>query len=300
MADDVLMQMEADLRRRALAAEKRHVSLGELRLFITNLRHRGFSVDVKTGAQPHQLTVGIDLGGEDYTAVSPVKHLDLPTSAMLVADLASFKVKQPATSPVKAPVETPAPAPMPQLASVPKRAAAARKDPTPTPPPAKRKAPQPVEDHITGPFSTYEQAEVIRLTAQDVSDRNIALQLNRDYNSVYNWKRSNRERLREALLPAEDAQPAPKKSDDVPALTYNQRAIDAYLNALGYVDDWSAERDLRMVLMLARGEKADRVAAELKIAPNAVLQRWKAVNTKPRDLKQQADLVAVLKMRAGV
>lgn len=90
-------------------------------------------------------------------------------------------------------------------------------------------------------------------------------------------------------------QPVPEASD-LPAW---HRAIDAGLNALGYVSPWSAALDLELVERLSRGEKLPVIALDFGIDLGAAKARWIALTPNGVSLKFQEQLLTVLRARAA-
>ncbi len=90
----------------------------------------------------------------------------------------------------------------------------------------------------------------------------------------------------------------PSTGSDAPKLSFSERAIEAHLNAVGYNDDWTAERDFLLVSKLIRGASARKVAFDLGKTRDEIRARWELLNTHIGDIDHQARLVRVLMLRA--
>ena len=212
-------------------------------------------------------------------------------------------------------------------------------EPAPTPKPTKSAATTPKAELVTGPWSEDEIQEFISLTLDGYLPKDIAARLNRKPKDVHNKKTRIRDRIEAAQIardnpvrrpavapkngPASTATPAtpPPSAVAAPAapqaapratgaaatdkdanlgqLSLDERKIDAHLNALGYADSWSAERDYNLVKAMARGDGAAFVGELLDENKDTIIARWKALNTDPASIDHQTRLVRVLKLRAG-
>ncbi|MGB1389265.1 MAG: hypothetical protein ACPG61_10300 [Paracoccaceae bacterium] len=81
---------------------------------------------------------------------------------------------------------------------------------------------------------------------------------------------------------------------------FAERQIIAHLNGLGYIDPWSAARDLELVEGIARGVGLSVVAAGLKVVASVCSKRWRALNTNIGDIAHQQRLVTILRERAAL
>lgn len=284
--DDLLQELGSKLRRAAVVAEARDASLGEIRLLVMTLRNRGFAVELDPGADAYRFAVRIDLCGARGAGPAD-RAKDLPAV--------------PGPAAMTAPPAAPAPV-----------------APTVAPAPAKP-APRPATAPSAFRLTDDQKKTIVTMTQEGAGPVEIADHLGIGKKTVANFKARHKHLFDGAApaVPAPKAEPAPapepaprptsqpakelRRARDLPEnAPSKQRQIAASLNALGYAGTWTPEADLKMVLMIGRGEKADRVAADLRIKPNDVLSRWRAVNTAPGDMAHQAELVAVLKYRAGV
>jgi hypothetical protein len=89
--------------------------------------------------------------------------------------------------------------------------------------------------------------------------------------------------------------PPPGGPDPV---AYAEALIDLHLDRLGYEDNWTPERDFRLVEVLLQKGGVAAVAAQLKVSIAEVCRRWSLLNSKIGDLDHQHRLVAVLRRRS--
>lgn len=100
--------------------------------------------------------------------------------------------------------------------------------------------------------------------------------------------------------PRQRDEPRPVVRPDHSEFPINEKALTAYLDALGYVGDWDAVKDFQLVGLLMQGMKLDMIAAQLKVGLVSTGLRWRALNERIGDLDHQKLLLRVLKQRAGL
>ncbi len=200
-----------------------------------------------------------------------------------------------------------------------KSPSAANPEPIAPPPPP---APQPptagckdvarpeLKKTTSGPWSAEEEEKLIALAAAGKSAQDIAIALGRKVQSIGVKTRHMSDRIEERRLastenlngatkPASEQKPAGfiLSPRDVAAMSFAEREINAHLNALGYVDEWSAAKDLTIAQALARGDGAHVAASLIKDSSQAVIDRWGNLNSKRGDIDHQRQLLRVLAIR---
>lgn len=180
--------------------------------------------------------------------------------------------------------------------------------------------PEPVakEAFVKGPWSDEEEARALDMIKDGAPNGKIAAALGRHAGGSNNKLRGLRSVAKEAVKKPV-SRPAPRKRQLVPGKDripeqapvatpepsatatrpYAERSILSHLDAVGYVGDWNAERDLELVEELARGASISVVAVELQISVKAAKDRWALLNTGIGDLGHQQRLVSILRERAN-
>lgn len=167
--------------------------------------------------------------------------------------------------------------------------------PSPGPAPAAAGTDDPVE-LVKGPFSEAEKDTIVTMVAGGASAGEIAAHLSRPVGSINVM-------CRHLSAAIEAAQPAPEPAHAAPefdlgaAASGSEKMIAAHLRALGFVDGWTAARDLSLAEGLARGDGAGAVAEALGIEKSAVVARWRALNTDIGSIDHQTRLLRVLRWR---